>query len=79
MDWELLVPWGCRGCGLWREDFLEEEPFQGDLEEKERFPLGFSTLYSVPFLRVQMTSWSCPVCAACAGPAPMYLLCMGQV
>ena len=35
MDWELLVPRGCRGCGLGREDFLEEKPFQGDLEEKE--------------------------------------------
>lgn len=44
----------CQGCGLGREDFLEEKPLQWGLEEKERrLPLGFSIPYSIPFLWVQ--------------------------
>ena len=78
-DWELRVPQGCRGCGLGGEDFLEEKPFQGDLEEKERRLLACSSLYAIPFLWVQISRWSCHVCAACPGPDPMHLPCMGQV
>jgi len=70
---------GDAGAVAWGERISWKRSLSKGTWKKKRFPLGFSSLYSVPFLRVQMTRWSCPVCAACAGPAPMYLLCMGQV